>query len=147
MCVLLVEDDTILRMTMLDFLEATGLQILEAKDADEARVILADPSHHVLILVTDLNLGVGDDGLVLAAQARKYLPELEVIYATGSPEMLRNRLVASWEQVFLKPFNPQTLTQAVSALHTALIERSDLPSCCLPTVHTKPFTDAGHGYV
>ena len=34
MAVLLVEDDPIVRLTLSEFLEATGLEILEAGDAD-----------------------------------------------------------------------------------------------------------------
>jgi CheY-like chemotaxis protein len=116
MVVLLVEDDVVVRLTLSAFLEETGLEILEASDADEALAILADPAQCIDILVTDLDLGPGDDGLILAAKARLCLPHLQVIYATGSPERFTGYGFSPWEQVFLKPFSPAALATAVSAL-------------------------------
>jgi DNA-binding response OmpR family regulator len=116
MVVLLVEDDTMVRLTLADFLEVAGCDFLEASNAEDAMTILGDPSQSIDILVTDLNLGPGDNGLALATKARQRRPELLVVYETGSPEMLAGRSLASWEQVFYKPFDPMTLAAMVSAL-------------------------------
>jgi DNA-binding response OmpR family regulator len=116
MVVLLVEDDTMVRLTLADFFEAAGCDFLEASNAEDAMTILGDPSQPIDILVTDLNLGPGEDGLALAAKARQRRPELWVVYETGSPEMLANRALAPWEQVFRKPFDPMALAATVSAL-------------------------------
>jgi CheY-like chemotaxis protein len=117
MAVLLVEDDVVVRLTLSAFLEETGLEILEAGNAKNALAILANPAQHIDILITDLDLGPGDDGLALAAKARLYLPHLQVVYATGSPEKFTGYRFSPWEQVFLKPFSPSALANAVSALH------------------------------
>lgn len=117
MAVLLVEDDTLVRLTLAEALESTGLDILEAGDAEEALEILRHPAHRIKILVTDLNLGAGDDGLLLAAKARRHLPNLQVVYATGSPEKFITHTFSPWERVFLKPFDPATLAAAVGALN------------------------------
>ncbi|MBV1800442.1 response regulator [Siccirubricoccus sp. G192] len=116
MTVLLVEDDTIVRLTMCEFLEEAGLQIVEAGDAEEALALLEEPAHSITVLVTDLDLGLGDNGLMLAAKARQWLPDLQVVYATGSPEKLAGHQVAAWERVFLKPFDLTMLTAAVRVL-------------------------------
>jgi DNA-binding response OmpR family regulator len=116
MAVLLVEDDPMVRLTLADFFEAAGCDFLEASNAEDAMTILGDPSQPIDILVTDLNLGPGDNGLALAIKARQRRPELQVVYETGSPEMLASRALASWEQVFYKPFDPMTLAATVSAL-------------------------------
>ena len=63
----------------------------------------------------DLDLGPGDDGLVLAAKARRRWPELQVIYATSSPEKLEGHSVRPWEKVFFKPFDPAALAAAIFA--------------------------------
>jgi DNA-binding response OmpR family regulator len=116
MVVLLVEDDTMVRLTLADLFEVAGCDFLEASNAEDAMTILGDPSQPIDILVTDLNLGPGENGLALAIKARQKRPELQVVYETGSPEMLAGRALASWEQVFYKPFDPMTLAATVSAL-------------------------------
>ena len=123
MAVLLVEDDTVVRLTLGEFLEDAGLQIIEAGNARAAMEILADPSSRISILVTDLNLGSGDDGLMLAAKARASLPDLQVVYATGSPDRLAGRRLALWEKVFIKPFDPAVLAAVVSQLNARLDQR------------------------
>ncbi|MBL6458883.1 response regulator [Belnapia sp. T6] len=117
MTVLLVEDDTMVRLTLADFFDAAGLDFLEASNAEDALAILDDPSQPVDVLVTDINLGTGDSGLALAAKARQRRPKLLVIYETGSPETLAGRNFSSWERVFYKPFDPTALAATVSALN------------------------------
>ena len=116
MAVLLVEDDTIVRLTLAEFFDEAGLQVQEAGSADQALAIFHDPTQGIDILVTDLDLGPGDNGLALAQQAKRLLPDLQVIYATGNPDILHGRRLAAWEKVFLKPFNPGCLVAAVLAL-------------------------------
>ena len=120
MAVLLVEDDTLIRLTLSDFFEAAGIECLEASNAEEALAIIDDPSHCIDVLVTDLNLGTGDNGLALAIKARLRWPRLQVIYETGSPELLVGRAFSPREQVFFKPFDPVALAAAVSALNGSI---------------------------
>ena len=115
MAILLVEDDPVVRLTLGEFLEEAGLAVVEAGDAEDALALLADRSQDISLLVTDLDLGPGDDGLVLAAKARRRWPELQVIYATGSPEKLEGHSVRPWEKVFFKPFDPAALAAAIFA--------------------------------
>src|SRR5919112_6765429 len=104
MCVLLVEDEAAIRLTLVDFLEDIGLRVVDAGDASTALSILDNPPEIITVLVTDLKLGSGDNGLMLAAKARRKMPHLRIVYETGSPELLRNRLMRPWERVFIKPF-------------------------------------------
>lgn len=120
MAILLVEDDTAIRLTLAEHMEDLGLQVLDAADADMALRILENPPGPITVLVTDLNLGPGENGLVLAAKARRRLPGLRVVYATGSPEMLRRHIIRPWERVFIKPFDACRLANEVQALDHAL---------------------------
>ena len=119
MAVLLVEDDALIRLTLGDFFEAAGIDFLEASNAEEALAIIDDPTQHIDVLVTDLDLGVGDNGVSLAIKARLRYPRLQVIYETGSPELLTGRAFSPREQVFFKPFDPVALAAAVSALNSS----------------------------
>ena len=121
MAVLVVEDDTIVRLTVCECLEDAGLDVLDAENAAAAVAILEKPPCRVTVLVTDLILGPGDNGLVLAARARRRLPRLRVVYATGSPEMLRGRQMRPWERLFTKPYDICRLRDEVAALDQALL--------------------------
>ncbi|RZA27034.1 MAG: response regulator, partial [Proteobacteria bacterium] len=59
MAVLLVEDDTMVRLTLADFFDEAGLQLQEAGSASQALAILRNPVQPIDILVTDLDLGGG----------------------------------------------------------------------------------------
>ena len=120
MTVLLVEDDTVVRLTLCECLEDAGLEILDAENAEAALSILEKSPCRITVLVTDLHLGPGDNGLVLASKARRRLPRLRVVYATGSPEMLRGRRMRPWERLFIKPFDVCRLRDDVIALERAM---------------------------
>ncbi len=79
--VLLVEDDPLVRMTLVEGLADSGFDVLEAEDAETALCVLA---HHpeIELLLTDINLP-GADGFALARAARVIRPDLPVIYASG----------------------------------------------------------------
>ncbi len=116
MAVLLVEDDPMVRLTLADFFEEAGVDLVEAGNAEEALAIIDDPAQRIDILITDLDLGAGDNGLTLATKARQRRPALKVVYETGSPELLGGRALFSWEQAFYKPFDPVALAATVSTL-------------------------------
>ena len=67
MPVLLVEDDIMIRLTFSDFFADTDLDILEAANAEDALALVDESAQDVDILVTDLDLGLGANGLTLAA--------------------------------------------------------------------------------
>jgi len=120
MAVLLVEDDPIIRLTLRELFDNVGLRTIDVGNAHDALVILGDPRRRIDILVTDINLGVGVNGLVLAIEARQRQPNLQVIYITGSREMLEGYNFSIQERAFYKPFDPFTLTTTVSDLVRSL---------------------------
>jgi hypothetical protein len=66
--------------------------------------------------VTDLDLGAGDNGLVLACKARQVRRELTVIYQTGSPEMFAGHGFLPGERVYYKLFDPRALATTIALL-------------------------------
>ncbi|HEY2016934.1 MAG TPA: response regulator, partial [Bryobacteraceae bacterium] len=83
--VLIVEDSTLIRMTMVDMIEEIGLPYAEAANGQEALAhIESDPE--INILMTDLGLP-GISGEQLVQQAKKIRPELRVIVASGYSEV------------------------------------------------------------
>ena len=119
--VLVVADEPLIRFLVCDLLEGAGLGVEEAPDADRALGLLSalgDNRNWSRVLVTDVNLGAGLDGIALAEEARRSVPGLHVLYVTGNPErVLAGRSAPRpGECVLGKPFNTAELVAAVRNL-------------------------------
>ena len=103
--VLVVEDEPLVRFLIRDALESAGFDVGDASDADGALARFDTDRAFCRVLVTDLDLGPGPDGLALAAEARGRHPALRVLYVTGTPERVAAcRTAGSAERVLGKPF-------------------------------------------
>ena len=116
--VLVVEDEPLIRLFVCDVLEGAGLGVQQAGDADCALTLLSSlgaDRNWCRVLVTDVNLGHGLDGIALAAEARRSIPGLRVLYVTGNPErVLQGRSAPQPEERVLgKPFQTSELVAAV----------------------------------
>ncbi|MBD0271193.1 MAG: response regulator [Acetobacteraceae bacterium] len=112
--VLVVEDEPAIRFLICDVLEAAGFEAGEAADADQALERLSTDKAYCRVLVTDLNLGRGPDGLALADAARGRNPALRVLYVTGTPERVPPwRTMRAAECVLGKPFRCAELVATV----------------------------------
>lgn len=118
--VLIVEDESLIRMTLCDCFGDAGLRFVEAADAAGALALLDGQARDIAVLVTDLNLGPGPDGFAVATEARRRLPGLRVVYATGNPDRLAGRQLEPWERLFTKPFD---LTELVQEVRTMMAKR------------------------
>jgi len=113
MRVLIVEDETLIRMLVLDLLEDAGFECREAADAAGALATLEQTNWGPDLLLTDYNLGPGPNGADLAATIRGRLPQLPVIYVTGNPECLASVGAHAQGRVLAKPFAGTDLVAAV----------------------------------
>ena len=125
--VLVVEDEPMVLMLLEDYLESVGLQVATAADAVRAMAALDGPAAHARVLVTDLNLGPGPDGLAAADEAHRRLPGLRVVYATGNPDLLRGRALPTGDRIYAKPFDASALAAEVRAMVDAAAEGSPDP--------------------
>jgi YesN/AraC family two-component response regulator len=78
--VLIVEDDDLVRGTLVGIVEAKGLRVLAAGSAVEAMRIIA--REHVDVLFTDIVMP-DQTGIELAREAKKLRPDIQVMFATG----------------------------------------------------------------
>ncbi|QXI25698.1 response regulator [Pseudomonas vanderleydeniana] len=110
--ILVVEDDTIVRMLIVDVLEELEFKVLEAGSSDEALEILNDPAMPIDLLMTDV--GLPDmDGRELASTARQARPELSVLFASGYAESIE---VPAGMQVIGKPFSIDQLRDKIKSI-------------------------------
>ena len=112
--VLVVDDEWWVRAFIRVGLEEAGFAVTEAEDAEAA--LAAMDATPVRVLVTDLNLGAGPDGLALAAAARRRRPGLRVVYVSGDPDRFRQRTLGTWERFVPKPFAVGTVVRAVAEM-------------------------------
>lgn len=108
--VLVVEDEFLLRLIAVEFVENAGFQALSAASADEALSIL-ETRGDVWLLFTDVHMPGSMDGLSLAHAVRDRWPPVELLVTSGrchiGAEELpdRGRFIA-------KPYDREALSQA-----------------------------------
>jgi DNA-binding NtrC family response regulator len=111
---LLVDDDTGFRQVMAETFLDAGFQVVEAEDADQAIGILEGPGP-LDVLVTDIQMPGRFNGNDVATKAKNRHPGLAVVYVSGSPESLTNRIGPC--DVFLgKPFQCSRMLSEVGRL-------------------------------
>jgi CheY-like chemotaxis protein len=116
MQILVVEDESLIRMLVCDLLEEAGYTCIEAADAVEALALLDSGLCRPTILVSDFNLGPGPNGQILAREAVRRLPGLVVVFITGNPEAFDDYPLRSWERLVAKPFAGTALVGAIQDL-------------------------------
>lgn len=110
--ILVVEDDTIVRMLIVDVLEELQFKVLEADGSTAALALLESRDTLIDLLMTDVGLP-GMDGQELAARARELRPSLPILFASGYAENLQ---VPAGMHVIGKPFSIDQLRDKVTGL-------------------------------
>jgi len=110
--ILVVEDDSIVRMLIVDVLEELEYQVLEAADGSEALAFVNDPAQTINLMMTDK--GLPDmDGTALAKQVATLRPTLPVLFASGYAE---NIDVPPGMHMIGKPFSIDQLRDKVKSI-------------------------------
>ena len=115
--VLLVEDEAEVRNIVRRQLESLGHRVLVAEAATEALLLLQGRGAPDL-LMTDVVLATGMDGIELAEAARAERPQLPVIFMSGYtavPEA-QQRIRETGAPLLAKPFTTPELERAISAV-------------------------------
>ena len=112
--VLVVEDDPHVRMMLDELLHDQGLDVWLAPDDLTAYQVLSQEAKRFSVLLTDVNLGAGNDGFDVARRARGLNADIEVIFMSGFP--VDQRRFSREGGVFLtKPLNLPVLAELVRA--------------------------------
>ncbi|MDQ2742970.1 MAG: response regulator [Chloroflexota bacterium] len=97
-------------------LSSTGLHVDELSDGE--CLFLPDPACKTpVVIVTDVDLGERcRDGLEVAGQARRYWPDVGVVFITGQPSRLNEQRQGDRDRFVAKPFRTTQLIEAVVSL-------------------------------
>ena len=101
--VIVVEDETLVRLDIAMSLENEGFIVLEASNADDAIDILnAHPE--IRLMFTDIDMPGSMDGLKLAEAVRDRWPPVKIIVASGHRQ-LSDELLPVEGKFFSKPYD------------------------------------------
>ena len=111
-CLLLVEDDALVRMTVALMLEDDGFRVIEAEDSSAALRLVRE-GLAADVMVTDVDLGAGPSGLELADEMRHIRPSMGIVFITGRPASIGGRTLGPGEAMLPKPFQGSDLARLV----------------------------------
>jgi CheY-like chemotaxis protein len=110
--ILVVEDDSIVRMLIVDVLEELEYTVLEAEDGESALVQLEKAENSIDLMMTDHGLP-GMSGRELADKTRELRPGLPILFASGYAE---NIDVPTGMHCIGKPFSIDQLRDKVKSI-------------------------------
>lgn len=109
-CVLLVEDNALVRLALVRTLTALGCSVVEAIDAPDAQRRLED-GLAAAVLLTDIRMKGDLDGVELARWVAARRPEIRVLLQTGHTDATDLPF-----PVLRKPFGLEDLERAITSL-------------------------------
>jgi CheY-like chemotaxis protein len=112
-CVMVVEDESLVRTLLAEELREAGFRVVEACDADDALTCLS-AGITVDLIFSDIRMPGKMSGLELERRLRERDPALPIILTSGNEEPMRE---AGLARFIAKPYS---LTEAVSAVREAL---------------------------
>jgi CheY-like chemotaxis protein len=111
------EDETFIRMDVVDVLRAAGFEVLEAPGADEA-IQMLERNSDVRLIFTDIDMPGSMNGLKLAAAVRDRWPPVRIVATSGHVKIRAGDLPAD-ARFIPKPYQPVQIIDAIRELTSA----------------------------
>jgi DNA-binding response OmpR family regulator len=117
LCVLIVEDEALIRLIVSEEFVEAGFEVREAVSGDEAVALIQNPPIAFTLLVTDIHMPGKHDGIAVARLMRRHYPLVPVIYISGRPDILNSiGPLGQTEALLAKPFLPSRLLREAHRL-------------------------------
>ncbi len=117
MCILLVEDDDLVRETILDVLRERNIPVHAAENGDVAALMIENPPRRFSVLLTDFHMPGSRHGCDVAAHMHRRHPHVHLFIVTGRPDVLEAHCGSDLQyEVLLKPLGATALISRVEAL-------------------------------
>jgi CheY-like chemotaxis protein len=114
--ILVVEDDTSVRLGMQGAFAGGGYGVMAASSGADAIGLLEDHWVELSALVTDIRIGNGPDGWELARRARELDSNIAIVYVTADSAHHWSARGVPGSVLIHKPFASAQLVTAVSGL-------------------------------
>lgn len=112
--VLVVEDESLIRMGIADYLSDAGFTVLEAANADQA-IRLLEANRNIEVLFTDIDMPGTMDGLKLASAVSDRWPPVRIIVTSGHVKLDAAALPQGGLFV-AKPYDPELILRSIEVL-------------------------------
>lgn len=112
--ILVVEDESLVRMMAVDMFEDAGFHVLEASSGEKALKLLAECGD-LSALFTDVELANGIDGFYLARVVHDAHPEMPIIVVSGQC-VAKNSDLPKGARFIGKPYDPDVVTATLSEM-------------------------------
>ena len=109
--VLVVEDEILVRMSIVDSIESAGFTVFQAGNADQA-IKLLEAHPEIALLFTDIDMPGSMDGLKLAAAVRNRWPPVKIIITSGHVKIRKEDMPVDG-QFFSKPYDPSKVVSTL----------------------------------
>lgn len=107
--VLVVEDESLVRLVVCEVLENAGFKVLKACSGDEALRLLK--RYHIDIVFTDVRMPGATDGFALADWVHKNYPSVPVFLASGDVGPQHEARIHMEPNFLAKPYNLDVLAE------------------------------------
>jgi PAS domain S-box-containing protein len=112
--ILVVEDEAGVRALVLKLLQDLGYRVLQAQSGPHALDVWRQQGDEVQLLITDIVMPDGMNGVELAERLRRNRPELKVIYTSGYlADLSREDITRHSDAYIAKPFSLMELARLV----------------------------------
>ena len=112
--VLLVEDESLLRMDAVEMIRSAGFDVVEAENADDAIEIL-EVRRDITVVFTDIQMPGSMDGLKLARAVRGRWPPIKIVATSGHVDVKETDL-PDGGRFLPKPYSPHEITGVLREL-------------------------------
>jgi DNA-binding NtrC family response regulator len=112
---MVVEDETLIRMMLVDVLADQGFEIFEADDADQAISLLKREAARIHVLFTNVRMPGSMDGIELAHYVNQHWPGIAVLVASGHTRLSNDQLPEGIRFI-PKPYDSRAVVKYVKEL-------------------------------
>jgi len=118
--ILVVDDETLIRWSLVETLSDAGFDVITATDAQSALQVVASAPAPFDVVLLDFRLPDSSD-LTLLSQLRRMSPATRIILMTayGTPEVIQGALDLGAYRVISKPFDMSALSPLVMQAHAS----------------------------
>ncbi len=113
---LLVEDEALIRMHLEEDLSEAGFKLVVAVNGKQAMIELEADAARFRGVLTDIRLGQGPNGWVIARHARELVPHIPIVYISGDSAHEWDAQGVPNSVMVSKPFVAAQIITAVSTL-------------------------------